>query len=776
VSRDEASGEDTTIDRMRREFGARLRGLRTGAGLTLQGLAGRIESNTSSLSALEKGQGSRAPDRHLVTRFVDVCLAAASMDRAVKQELRTDLFDDQLALARAIEAGPDQPRARRAGQPNGQLVRDCDPRHLGVHKAIQVDGATADLPGYVERDVDSDRQGIRATLAEAGRRGGFVVLVGGSSVGKSRSAYEGIRALFPAWRLVHPDPDDAGWMQALTDRGAAEMVVWLDELQRYLDGPHPPTADGVRRALRAGGPVVFIGTLWSERYAAYVAPPVPGSIEDPWRRERELLALADALTVPASFSAEEQARAHSLALNDPQLSVALRHNVYGLTQTVAAAPQLIERWKNANVYAAAVFAAAIDAGRLGVQVPLPADFLRAAAPGYCTDQQRATAPSDWFAAALDYATRMLHGAAAALEPAAAGMGTVRGYTVADYLQQHAGKERRRARVPAATWRAVLHHVGNGDDLARCGHAAMSRMLFQHAMPLYRRSLAMGSLRGTVRLALLLARQGQLDAAVQVLSVAADAGNGPARVDLVRLLVEHGRLDELRSRADDGDDLAALHLASALSDAGRREEAVALLRGYLDAGRDVAGGLAELMDEQGTPQEAIDLLRDDARGGAHLASLFAKHGHEPELWARADAGDLFASLKVVELLTERGALEELRNRADQGDPYALFRAAMLVADRGRIDEAVALLRQLEAWPAPEEADPAVSTVRSFAMAYATYALGELSTRQLFDAVQAQQDRVDRMMAALERGDHPHGAPSPCRVHSSWNSRYASCSPN
>ena len=35
-------------------------------------------------------------------------------------------------------------------------------------------------------------------------RGGFVLLVGGSSVGKTRCAVEAVRALLPDWWLVHP--------------------------------------------------------------------------------------------------------------------------------------------------------------------------------------------------------------------------------------------------------------------------------------------------------------------------------------------------------------------------------------------------------------------------------------------------------------------------------------------------------------------------------------------------------------------------------------------
>ena len=65
--------------------------------------------------------------------------------------------------------------------------------------------------------------------------------------------------------------------------------------------------------------------------------------------------------------------------------------------------------------------AALDAARLGARAPLTASFLRAAAPGYCTSQQQAEAPDDWFEQALAYATGKLHGAAAALSPAGAGM-------------------------------------------------------------------------------------------------------------------------------------------------------------------------------------------------------------------------------------------------------------------------------------------------------------------------------------------------------------------
>ena len=232
---------------------------------------------------------------------------------------------------------------------------------------------------------------------------------------------------------------------------------------------------------------MIIGTLWPDRYTAYTTLPAPGGA-DPHAREREVLDLAEVVRIGPEFSPAEQDRARAAAARDPRLRVALEAAGYGLTQTLAAAPQLVARWEDAQTaspYAWAVLTAALDAARLGARAPLSADFLRAAAPGYCTSQQQAEAPDNWFEQALAYATGKLHGAAAALSPAGAGMGQVAGYTVADYLIQHASRERRSARVPASTWDAVLSHIRDPADAARLADSARNRLLYRYAIPLYR---------------------------------------------------------------------------------------------------------------------------------------------------------------------------------------------------------------------------------------------------------------------------------------------------
>ncbi len=54
------------------------------------------------------------------------------------------------------------------------------------------------------------------------------------------------------------------------------VVVWLDELHRYLDGEHGLTGGVMRALLGAPRPLVIIGTLWPDRYAAWTAVPAPG--------------------------------------------------------------------------------------------------------------------------------------------------------------------------------------------------------------------------------------------------------------------------------------------------------------------------------------------------------------------------------------------------------------------------------------------------------------------------------------------------------------------
>src|SRR5205823_13676497 len=111
------------------------------------------------------------------------------------------------------------------GPPGGVLVSAADPRRLGVHAAISVPGMQDEvLPEYVPRDADTAEHGVRAKVAAAAERGGFVLLVGGSSVGKTRCAVEAVKTLLPDWWLVHPaGPAE---VTALAQAPPPRTVVW----------------------------------------------------------------------------------------------------------------------------------------------------------------------------------------------------------------------------------------------------------------------------------------------------------------------------------------------------------------------------------------------------------------------------------------------------------------------------------------------------------------------------------------------------------------------
>jgi hypothetical protein len=489
-----------------------------------------------------------------------------------------------------------------AGLPARVRAGDADPRRLGVHQAISVPRVPDEVPPeYVPRDVDAAEFGVRARVAAAAERGGFVLLVGGSSVGKTRCALEAVKALLPDWWLVHPaGPPE---VNTLAQAPPPRTVVWLDELQRYLDGERGLTGSVVRALLGASPPVVIIGTLWPDWHTAYTTPPAPGR-PDPHAREREMMDLAAVVRISAEFSLAEQDRARAAAARDARLAVALETAGYGLTQTLAAAPQLVARWQDARAadpYAWAVLTAALDVARLGGRAPLSADLLREAAPGYCISAQQAEAPGNWFELALAYATKKLHGAAAALSPAGAGMGRVAGYTAADYLIQHASWERRYARLPASTWDAIPAHTRDPADTARLADSAESRLLYRYAIPLYRRASDAGDRLAAILLAVFLAERGDLDGATQLLHAPVGASHPAAAWRLAEMLEERGEIDGLRARADTGDRNAASRLADLLAERGDIDG----LRARADIGDHVAASrLAEMLEERGNLDGAV----------------------------------------------------------------------------------------------------------------------------------------------------------------------------
>ena len=196
------------------------------------------------------------PRRDTINRIIgDPGMPASQADvvavvTVLAREARWDV-EDAVMRARDLWVAARMDSARYPAA--GIRVSQADPRRLGVHAAISVPGVPDEVPPeYVPRDADDGEFGVRAKIAAAAERAGFVLLVGGSSVGKTRNAFEAVTALLPDWWLVHPA--GPGEVAALAAAPAPRTVVWLDELQRYLDGEHGLTGGVVRALLNAPGP------------------------------------------------------------------------------------------------------------------------------------------------------------------------------------------------------------------------------------------------------------------------------------------------------------------------------------------------------------------------------------------------------------------------------------------------------------------------------------------------------------------------------------------
>ncbi|MGP3941880.1 hypothetical protein [Streptomyces sp. 6N106] len=108
-------------------------------------------------------------------------------------------------------------------------VRDVnDPIAVGVHAAAPVvrDGVADRVAPFIRRDREAD---VHAAVTS----GGFVLIVGESTAGKTRLAYEALRAVRPNHSFACPTPSGLSALLPAVQK-EKRCVVWLDDLERYL--------------------------------------------------------------------------------------------------------------------------------------------------------------------------------------------------------------------------------------------------------------------------------------------------------------------------------------------------------------------------------------------------------------------------------------------------------------------------------------------------------------------------------------------------------------
>jgi tetratricopeptide (TPR) repeat protein len=258
-------------------------------------------------------------------------------------------------------------------------VREAaDPLLLGVHPARSsdepggADEVSGRVPPYVPRD-------IHERLVELLAGGGFVLLVGDSTAGKSRAAYEAMRVALPDHTLLVPR--DKAALNDAVERAAAlsRCVLWLDNVQRFL-GSDGLTRIAIARLVGgAGHHRVVLATLRSAEMARYTDSAHPDAADT--AEVQQVLEQATSVRLRRTLSTAERERARTRAW-DQRIADALEHTgKYGLAEHLAAGPELLNLWENAweggHPRAAALIAAAVDCRRAGLTRPLPRPLLEA---------------------------------------------------------------------------------------------------------------------------------------------------------------------------------------------------------------------------------------------------------------------------------------------------------------------------------------------------------------------------------------------------------------
>jgi hypothetical protein len=641
--------------------------------------------------------------------------------------------EELLALQREAAAGGHGKRPAP-----GRPIGEWEPHTLEVHPAGSSTlalgndqlGARA-LPGYVQRP--HDRVLAEVIQDAAAGRSRMVVLVGGSSTGKTRACWEAVQPLASmGWRLWHPFyPSRAE--AALDDlhRVAPRTVVWLNEAQHYLGDREA----GERIAASLHGlltspehaPVLVLGTLWPEYAVRYAALPSLGK-EDAFSRVRELLS-DRTLTVPDTFDAQALATATALAQDgDRLLADALtRAGVSGLVaQDLAGAPELLNRYERATPAARAVLEAAMDARRLGVGLHLPQAFLSDAAADYLTDADYDRLTNDWAEQAYTELAEPVHGRQAPLHsttprprrrplapvspsdsPHPTGAGPM--VRLADYLEEHGRTARKWLCPPASFWHAALTHLTQPNDLNNLAEAAENRHRLQWAHHLRHRAADEGSTSALYRLAAMREEAGDRESAEHLARRAAELGKINALYRLTEIREEagdHESAENLARQVAGLGSTSALHrLAEMREDAGDQGSAENLARQAAEHGETRALlRLGEMREQAGDHESAENLFREAADHGDssaffRLAMMWLvadQESVEGRFRQAAEHGNINALYHLVRLREEAGdrkSAEDLaRQAAEHGDTLALYRLTQMREEAGDRKSAEDLARQ------------------------------------------------------------------------------------
>jgi len=617
------------------------------------------------------------PAHRLPAALVAVLVALATAVAAGAGNQITEVVQNWLMPGRGRAAVLRQHFASLSGAPGPPLVSGVDPLWLGVHTAAAYDGSdrmagVPPVPAYVRRDCHG------WTVDQIKERA-FVLLQGRSAAGKTRLAFEAMREAVPKHRLLVPDDGKALAALAETGPAAADHVIWLDNVERYLT-PEGLTSAVLDRLRPPGGNgATVLATLRAEARRDLEKQKDSALrllVDDVLKR-----AVTPQVPLDSMLSPDEQARARES--DDPRVREALsRNDQEGFGAALCGGRALADRWERGRSgeepVGAALVTAAAECRRAGYHGAVPRDVLKSLYPHYLEPADRGRGDLTHARHALTWATTQVNGVACLRSV------VKRRLELSDYLLDHIRSTRRGTPVPAKTWDAVVG-LASATELVAIAVAANGEGDRDRAMTISRAAFDQGEPAGSFVYGMLLSDIKRVDEAMTAYRMAAEAGHAGAANNLGVLLASKGRLADAE---------AAYKQAIALGDAG------------------VGGNLGLLLQEQGRLADAEAEWRRAAAagypGGAfHLGRLLASRGdHEGaadalrkaeegfRLEARAgnEIGMYFLGLLLAERGDPAGAEEFYRQALDSGYVAAGNALGTMLAREGRLADAEAVYRQ------------------------------------------------------------------------------------
>jgi Tfp pilus assembly protein PilF len=634
-------------------------------------------------------------------------------------------------------------------------------------------------PGYVSRDIDS-------RLEEALAASDFVLLVGHSKSGKSRTAFEAALRLHPLQPLIIPSEG-----KALVELFSLEpplawapepALVWLDDLQRFL-GPNGLSPSLLNVLSQYQGRLKVLATLTAKRHDDYLR-----STSDVDKDSQLVLRRFREVHLSSVLSPAETQRALALYPGEPPERLAS-----GLGEHLVAAHQLTKKYglgRETQPLGHTLVRAAIDWRRAGLLRPVPERALQRLASQYLEALRlpHVDLTEDSFEEGLKWAREPV-GLHVALLSRKGGDGGERGFEAFDYLVDQV--DRHGEPIPQESWETFLRFSSPAEAL-RVGVSAYQRKQNAVVRKALEQALQAGepdiSPRAATVLGAFLQEQREPVEAERyyrlALRLRADPVMVLARNNLGVLLMGRGELAEaealfragLESANANEVAMAALNLGKVHQLRGELAEAEPLYRQAIASGQPevMAMGLNNLGMLRwacGAQEEAETLYRQAMGAGdehaaalasINLAILQQARGHleEPEqvyrrfldsadVEAAAWAGNNLGTLLLVR--GERSEAERLFQRAmASGEVYvgawAANNLAGLLAERGEVEEAERLFRQVLASRQPDVAAMARNNVGKLLMERGEVAEAE----RLFQQVLASGQREAMALASLNLG--------------------------